>query len=64
MPVVESHDDVPRAMSEECRADLVRPVRCTSDHNAILDVHAVHLRESLVENTVARGATTCLCDRV
>ena len=37
------------------RADLVRAVRCASDEDTILDVHDVHLREALVENTVARS---------
>lgn len=50
------------------RGRLVRPVRCARDEDPILDVHAIHLREGPVDNTVARltgvarGATTRLCD--
>ena len=49
MPRVETHDDVPQAAPEECGSIwsglFVTPV---------IDVHAVHLREDLVENTVTR----------
>ena len=51
--MVETRDNTaPRATPKESRVDLVRPVCCASDQD-VLDVHAVHCGEDLVENTVA-----------
>ena len=68
--MVETRDNTaPQATLKESRVDLVRPVCCTSDQD-VLDVHAVHCGEDLIENTVAcstgvaQGATARLYTQV
>ena len=54
MYMVETHNDIPRTVPQESGVDLVRPVRCASDKDVLLDVRAIHLCS---EDPVASGST-------